>query len=159
LHVFKSAHKGEASAVGFAGDGTRLVSGGDDGIVRIWDTRTRSKVADLAGHTDIIEALAVSANGKTVASASRDRTVRLWDLATLQGVTLTHEHSVFGVAFAPHRPLLAVACSYASTALWDLVGVQKVQTLPQQLPATECITFLDDDWVAIGDGEGGITVW
>jgi WD40 repeat protein/serine/threonine protein kinase len=158
LHAFTHAHEGEASAVGFASDGRTLVSGGQDGVLRLWDMRMRSRVAELRGHTGLIEALTVSPDGRTVASASRDCTVRVWDLATRQSVTLVHDRSVTGVAFAPHRPLLAVACSLGPSTLWDLVSFQKVKTLVPYT-ATESIAFLDDDSVAIGNWEGGITIW
>src|SRR5262245_22403157 len=57
--------------------------------------------AVLRGHTDAINAMAISPDGKTLATASKDRTGRIWDSAT---GTLLHElrghaASVDSVAF------------------------------------------------------------
>ncbi|MFD7047832.1 hypothetical protein ACFWBS_01665 [Streptomyces mirabilis] len=58
-----------------------LVTGGADGVVRIWDPVHGSVVSSLDGHTDSITSIAVFKyrNQTVVASGGNDRTVRLWD--------------------------------------------------------------------------------
>ncbi len=66
-------------------DGRRALSGGHDGIVRLWDLRSdnhRSGVCirKLEGHSGWITAMEVSADGRLAVSAAGDSTLRAWNL-------------------------------------------------------------------------------
>jgi WD40 repeat protein len=66
----------EMLAVAFSSDGKWLVTGGTDGIVRVYEgTALKS---ELKGHTDWITSVAFSPDGKLLASASADKTARVW---------------------------------------------------------------------------------
>lgn len=56
-----------------------LVSGGSDGVVRVWSPLHGTCSAVLEGHTDDIVALVALPNN-VVASGSKDSKLRLWDL-------------------------------------------------------------------------------
>jgi WD40 repeat protein len=68
--------------VAFLADDKQVVSGSDNGRVRLWDTATGAALQTLQGHTRYITSVAFSADGKQVVSGSDDSTVRLWDIAT-----------------------------------------------------------------------------
>jgi WD40 repeat protein/serine/threonine protein kinase len=153
-------HDGEAVAVVFSADGRTLASGGDDKIIKLWDVATGRRLQELRGHTGRIDCLALSPDGKTLASACPDGTVWLWDLVTRQAVTLVQDGEAAAVAFAPHRPLLAVACRGPTNAvaIWDLTQFRKTATLASH-GAAESVIFLDDSRVAAGHELGEVVVW
>ncbi|WP_267243108.1 WD40 repeat domain-containing protein [Streptomyces sp. PR69] len=103
-----------------------LVSGGDDGTVRLWDLTTYAPLgAVLRGHTEAVEAVAawtaVTSSGARrsfVASAARDGTVRFWDAATSRCVLLLAAGSRVR-ALSAHGPALAIAGD-AGVALLEL---------------------------------------
>ena len=74
-------HDGAVNAVAFV-PGARLLSAGDDAIVRLWDQKTGKLLHRFTGHRAKIIALAVSRDARLAASASWDRTARLWHLDT-----------------------------------------------------------------------------
>ncbi len=61
-------HEGSVRAVGFAPDGTHLVSSAADGKIRVWDSETGKVVRSWDGPKNGALAVAVSNNGKWVAS-------------------------------------------------------------------------------------------
>jgi serine/threonine-protein kinase len=61
-------------------DGSRLLSGGTDGSLRLWDTKSGDQLACCQGHRNCVTSVAFSPNGQRALSGSYDSTVRLWDL-------------------------------------------------------------------------------
>ena len=61
-------------------DGKRLLTGGDDKVLRLWDVNTGKEVHRFEGHTDSVVWIAISADGRHALSGGIDRTVRLWGL-------------------------------------------------------------------------------
>ena len=67
-------------AVAYSPDGGTLASGGDDGLVRLWQASTGELKAVLKGHTGRIYALAYSPDGRFLVSGSGDSSAQLWNL-------------------------------------------------------------------------------
>ena len=67
-------------------DGRRLVAGGEENTVNIWDVQTGKEKPPqtLQGHSGDVWAAAFSPDpeGRWVASAGEDRTVKVWDSHT-----------------------------------------------------------------------------
>lgn len=80
-----SAHDDDVNAVSFAGASSNiLISGGDDGICKVWDRRLLSEstpkpVGTFAGHTDGITYICAKGDENHFISNSKDQTIKLWD--------------------------------------------------------------------------------
>jgi WD40 repeat protein len=100
--------KGRTRAAVFTADGSRLVTGGDTGEVRVFDTVTGAVTARLLGHRTELQAIATRPGADLVASASAESDLRLWDAAAgkeLQRIDCGL--SLFALEFSPRDGTLA----------------------------------------------------
>jgi WD40 repeat protein len=79
LQEFKG-HEGAILCADFFPDGRRVVSGGADKTIRVWDIRKGEAIVRLEGHTDAVIAVGVlGTQGRELVSVGADGTVRVWD--------------------------------------------------------------------------------
>lgn len=81
------AHEYDINSVAFADDSSHIIySGGDDGLIKVWDRRTlgdegiSKPVGVLAGHMDGITFIDSKGDGKHLISNSKDQSIKLWDV-------------------------------------------------------------------------------
>ena len=64
--------------VGYSPDASKLVTGGHDGAVKLWNAESGSELATHIGHKIAVHSVAFSQDGKQIASGGRDGAVRIW---------------------------------------------------------------------------------
>src|SRR5262249_4770644 len=110
-------------AVAFSHDGQKLIAGGRDGHIRIWNVTDGSIINDWQGHDHRIRILAISAAADRIASAGEGHQIRIWDLATGQQETaLDHgQGKVLSLCFCGEGRL-ASGGSDNIVRVWDLTS-------------------------------------
>ncbi len=120
LEVEKESETISVTSVALSGDGALLAVAGDQKVL-LWDGRTGKPLGELSGHTDTINAVAISPDGRAIATASADQTVRLWDAASGKPLhTIEAGNNAQAVAFSPDGSSLAIATYDRVARLWDL---------------------------------------
>ncbi len=80
-HSNKNQHSNFVNVVQFSPDGGKLVSGGSDHHIWLYDGKTGQPVKSLPKkHTGSVYGLSWSSNGSKLLSVSADRTLLLWDV-------------------------------------------------------------------------------
>ena len=64
----------------FSKDGKNIISGGENGVLLLYDTATGKPVYELKGHTGAITSVTVSNDNRTLISGSTDQTLKIWDI-------------------------------------------------------------------------------
>jgi WD40 repeat protein len=135
--VLRRALEGGVSRIGFHGqtvrvarfspDGSRIVSGCDDGAIRIWNANGGAAPVQLVEHRDRVFALAFHPGGRLLASGDASGVVHLWDatrglhLAELQG----HQGMVMALEFSPDGGELWSSSHAGMLGCWDLDYYEK----------------------------------
>jgi hypothetical protein len=115
-------HEGLVRCVAFTPDGSKVVSGGQDKTIRIWDVKTGKELVIIKAHDEYVSSIAISPNGRQIASASADKTVKLWDFENGNLLRIFHGHTglVTRVAFSKDGSTIA-SCSRDTTfRIWDV---------------------------------------
>jgi WD40 repeat protein len=164
LPSLPGGHEGEVHGIAFSPDGKLLASGGDDGLVRVWDLERHRQIASLAGHTDHVNGVAFSPDSRTIASASVDQTVRLWNVKTRHqiGVSMGRPGFVDTVAFDPRDGKTIVSAGgHGIVQVWD-VRVQRPLggSFAGHTDTAFGAAFTPDGrMIASGSGDGTVRLW
>lgn len=115
-----AAYWGGLNALAYSPDGARLVSGGGDQTLRIWDAQSGRELKSWRAASDRLTAVAWSPDGRRIASAS-ERTINLWDAA--KGTRLRalegHTQEVACVAWSSDGGRLASGSADSTIRIWD----------------------------------------
>jgi mono/diheme cytochrome c family protein len=88
-------------------DGKRLVCGGCDRLVNVFDlsggyANAKAEQPPIENHADWVFGVSLAADGQHLLTCSRDKTAKVWDLKTKESVLTfpAHQNTVYAVAVA-----------------------------------------------------------
>jgi WD40 repeat protein/sterol desaturase/sphingolipid hydroxylase (fatty acid hydroxylase superfamily) len=156
-----TGHTGAVLSVASSADGQRIVSGGEDGTVKVWDAATGQEQLTLTGHTRPVRSVALSADGRRIVSGSTDGTVKVWDAATGQEqLTLTgHTRAVLSVAVSGDGHCVVSGSADGQVKVWDAATGQEQLTLKGGTGAALSVGVSADGRRIVSAGGGTAKVW
>ena len=140
--------------------GERLVSGGDDFGLILWD-RDSGEGRHLGAHKGKVAGLAVSPDGAWIASASWDGSIGLWSVAGGAPRFLTgHDGPVTDVAFAPDGARLYSSSADGTLREWDWRDPEAVPRalLDQGFGINKLVVGPGAAWLAYGAVDGATRI-
>lgn len=150
----EGCHTDAVTAVAFSPDGKRILSGGADNRMCLWDMEFDGAFLRGAfkGHSGSITSLAFSPDAERILSGSDDGVVRLWDAASgkLVHAFKGHAGAVRSVAFSPGGRRILVADDY-TWRLWDAASFAPIMTA-WVLPKSDWAVELPDGRYRASDG-------
>ena len=144
----------------------RVVSGLDDGTLRVWDASSAVCEHVLMGHAGAVTCVAVLPDGRRVASGSLDETLRVWDASSgvCERVLEGHLSAVTCVALLPDGRIVS-GSDDKTLRLWDppsgacervMEGHTGAVTRMAVLPDGRVVSGSDDDTLRVWDTSSGV---
>jgi WD40 repeat protein len=160
-----SLHPGGVIDIAFNHDGTRLASGGADGIAILWDVTTGEALFSISDQHSNETFVAISPDGSRLATAGTEGLVKVWDLTSetiSQGplLTINHEHAARSLAFDPDGTRLAAASDDGFARVWDTLSGQRLLTLVGHAGLIDDLAFTPDGTQLVTSSEDKtVKVW
>lgn len=132
----------------------RVVTGGSDNLVKIWDLDSRRLISSLAGHTGWVRAVATDPSARLCISASDDGTLISWDLVenTMIGRLVGHAGPVRGCSISANGKTVVSASSDGTLKLWETRSQEAIRTLEGHRGSVNCCAFVDNDTAIVSGG-------
>ena len=137
-------HRGSVASVAFHPFNDILVSGAEDGLIKLWDLESGDCLQSLKGHFKCVNEVCWSSDGKLlgnfstlkrIATGSSDATIKLWRdecassqmecIKTLMG----HDDTISSLIFSKDSNFLYSASKDQTVRVWDLRAGFSVATL------------------------------
>ncbi len=154
--IVQRGHANGVESVVFSPDGAYIVTGGRDGVIRVWRKDDGVLLRELEGHSGWVYSVAF--HDGQIASGSDDKTVRVWEaesgrcLKTLEG----HSGWVYSVAF--HDGQIASGSYDKTVRVWEAESGRCLKTLEGHSGGVSSVAFHDGQ-IASGSYDNTVRVW
>jgi serine/threonine protein kinase/WD40 repeat protein len=168
-------HQGDVNGVAFSQDGNWLASSGDDGLVRIHETKHWQRIQELPHDGAVVAAKFVPGRNQLVTAERHFQTdgrsvrgknvVRLWDTQTWTclGQLQSHRNIIHALDVSSNGELVASCSSDGEVILWSLDRNEIADRLedPAGLDQRgyQCVKFAHQAPRLAISGDGLIRIW
>jgi WD40 repeat protein/tRNA A-37 threonylcarbamoyl transferase component Bud32 len=156
-----NAHAGRATCVAVRPDQHTVVSGGDDGMIKLWSFPLSRELATWNAHTGGVDCLAFSPDGRFCVSAGKDSSLKVWDIALSALIrTIPVNGGAISISFSTNSNVFATACRDHTIKIWELSSGKVIQTVKTGQDQISQIAFSPvASRVLAANANGGITIW
>jgi WD40 repeat protein len=132
LYAINDAHNHGVTALVPTNDCQRIVSGGQEGEVRIWKIGRQTQImeASLKEHRGRVDEIKINKADSQAVSTSYDGSCIIWDLVTHTRIMCLFESTMFkSVVYHPDESQLITTGSDRKVTYWDCFDGQAIRML------------------------------
>src|SRR5262249_50376609 len=159
LRDFHDNHAGEVWSLSMLPDRRRALSGGVDGILKLWDMTNGRLLQSYERHRGEVYSVAVLTDGNRALSGSLDETLILWDLMTGSVIhQIDCKSRVRAVAVSPDGEV-AVSATEDKFQAWSLSGKSELHAFDGRGGGVKAVGIAPNGRVISGSDDGVVQVW
>lgn len=152
------------SRLTFSSNGRWLAAAGANGLIEVWDVKTRRVVQQLQEHIGQVHSLDFSpTESQRLVSAGADGTVRQWNVETGRSVGSPYQvygQPVLAVAFSTDGLVVVSGDRSGAIQLWDTMSSERLATWQAHPQAIQDARFSPNNQQLVTAGrEGNIKIW
>jgi WD40 repeat protein len=160
------AHSNEVRTLAWTSDSHRLISAGDDGMIKQWNPETGRLLRSFDDHMEPVMCLEVSPDGTKLISGSKDDTFRLWNVQLdksgriLIDVPSDDNRIYCAVAWSPDGTTLASGSGRGDIYIWNSDTGELMRSLISCCGRAGSVTFSPDGrFLVYGGANGSVQVF
>jgi WD40 repeat protein len=160
---FSENHSAGVTAIAVSGNGNVIVSGDENGTVRLWDRDRRPIGQPSKGHDGRVASLGISSDGQMIVSGGADGKVLRWSLrGSAVSPPLSTSYSTGSgetVAVSPNGQIIVSGSERGMMRIWDGQG-NPIRVFKAHDTNIEVISFsLDSEMIVSGSDDGTVRLW
>lgn len=156
------AHEGGCSTIIFQSNSDKLISGGQDQTVKMWDTTAGTLSGKLHGCLGSVLDLAVTHDSKSVIAASSSNNLYVWDMESgrVRHTLTGHTNKVCAVDASNLSSRHVVSAAYDRTIkIWDLQKGYCTNTIIFHSNCNALCFSMDGQTICSGHVDGNLRLW
>ncbi|KAL1410320.1 pre-mRNA cleavage and polyadenylation factor (CPF) complex subunit [Vanrija albida] len=162
IHGFQG-HREACHGVAWSPNDERFVTGGDDGLVKIWNYRAATAERELSGHGWDVRCVDWHPTKGLVVSGSKDMLVKFWDPRTGKDLSTLHSHKavVNACSWNAEGHIVATAGGDGLIRLFDIRTFRELEPMKGHTKEVNCLAWhpIHHSLLASGDAAGSINYW
>jgi WD40 repeat protein len=173
-YIVKTDHaKGASSfadsitSISISPDGNLMASASPNGVIKLWNFKTRKVLRSLLGHIEGVNLISVTftPDSKHLVSGGADGTVRIWDLQRGESIRTfrASRDSIRSVSVSPDNRRIASSggSEDESVVIWDFLTGSEICKLTSKSPfGVDAIAIRSDGkYLAGSNSSGALKIW
>lgn len=154
-YVITDAHSESVTAIACTNDNTRLVSGGKDGRVRVWDVsgRTQTMETSFKEHKGQVNKIVINSTDEEAVSASADGSCIVWNIKRGVRTNALFASTLFrSIVYHPDESQLLTCGSDRKLTYWDTSDCNAIRILEGSTAEINALDIGSDGTLFVSGG-------
>ncbi|NXN25863.1 CFA52 protein, partial [Nycticryphes semicollaris] len=139
MYTITHAHSVEVTAIAATSDAKRIISGGSDGQVMVWEIgeKTQKLLEFLKEHKSAVSCIKIKDNDQECVTTSLDRTCIVWDIVHFVKKQVIHASTVFKcVCYHPEVYQIITSGTDRKIVYWEVLDGSPIREIIGSMSST-----------------------